>query len=449
MVDHIPSLPWEELASNFTYIRANPAAKGITDLFPQALPTLPEDLNSFILTLTQKLKHDSSLERSKYAETYDAPDEEEVLIDDETVREITPFFRRLHKYHPQHRLSDNRWPNGIADDNPGCRHPAEVRCRCLIPYEERKVKALTRTHEYNTCFEFWMVNGMGFRGWEIVRTLLVHGKMEPLLRLCKCPFVDSIGQFPSWWDVGSCVCEGPDGAMSLLYEKTAMSFICLQLLRHHPQIQQRDNPEVDYRLTRMYQHTVRHVTKDEGISDLPNIAHRDFYGIGDQQFFTTDPQPRDKERWVHLNTERFQFEPHYPEGLITFDELLNFEVEAAYRPHGSDVAFVQNLLYARRLPTELVDEVLDLAEYQPGRRLKVAHDPLHPGNSEELDKYLEECWAVMVRCEVFAAEFDEEISWIAVFARAFRELLPSLRLHTKPGMVRSDDGWVEDVAIFV
>lgn len=111
-------------------------------------------------------------------------------------------------------------------------------------------------------------------------------------------------------------------------------------------------------------------------------------------------------------------------------------------PHDGDVLPVEEMLKKRGLPTELVAEVMDLADYKPRRRLKVAHDPFHRDNREELDKYLAECWAVMVRGDVFAKAFDCEMNWSSDLVKAFKQLFPDLRSIRVPETVRSDDAYV-------
>ena len=87
-------------------------------------------------------------------------------------------------------------------------------------------------------------------------------------------------------------------------------------------------------------------------------------------------------------------------GLVTFDTLLNVLDAAQYVPDADDVSFVRQALQSKGLPTELVLDILELAGYEPRRRLKIAHDPFHPDNRKELGEYLTYCWKLIVRCDV-------------------------------------------------
>lgn len=174
----------------------------------------------------------------------------------------------------------------------------------------------------------------------------------------------------------------------------------------------------------MYQHTLRATTKTGEWAALPTVLHRPFFGVAESQF-DVDPRARDEARWAHLAPDPSELDKNYPEGLISYEELLSFEAEVAYAPHADDVPLVRETLSAAgNLPVELVDEIMRLADYVPRRRLKVAHDPFHKDNGAELDAYLAECWAVVVRCEVFArAMLDEDIRWDRRVGDALWQLL--------------------------
>ncbi|KAI8265171.1 hypothetical protein K4K58_011697 [Colletotrichum sp. SAR11_239] len=135
--------------------------------------------------------------------------------------------------------------------------------------------------------------------------------------------------------------------------------------------------------------------------------------------------------------------PERPAGLAPYTRIPQRDVfHVEYMPHDSDILPVEEMLKKRGLPTELVAEVMDLADYKPRRRLKVAHDPFHRDNREELDKYLAECWAVMVRGDVFAKAFDCEMDWGSDLVKAFKQLFPGFRSIRVPETVRSDDAYV-------
>ncbi|KAI8279012.1 hypothetical protein K4K60_005863 [Colletotrichum sp. SAR11_57] len=395
MADELPNIPWADLAANFNFIHANPKASDHKDLFPrlEPEPTLVEGINDFIRVFTEAIAEHSGRERSKYATEYTSPPHDETLIDDETVREISPLFGRLPKY--AHLIN-----------NPSCRHRYNPPCKCLVPYSERRVDSLLRRWEYNNCYKFEKVNSAGWKSWQLLVTMLIYGKMEPLLRLAVHP--DNF--FDIWSTVKICQCGGDEGNWCHVYENATLAFICLQILRQLPETW----PHCDYRLTKMYQRMISQVTGGDAYSELPYLPHLHFLGL-----------------------------PERPVGLAPYTRIPQRDVfNVEYVPHDSDILPVEEILRTKRLPTELVAEIMDLADYKPRRILKVAHDPFHRDNREELDKYLAECWAVMVRGDVFAKAFDCEMNWGSDLVKAFKQLFPGLRSIRVPETVRSDDAYV-------
>ncbi|KAI8205178.1 hypothetical protein K4K52_004470 [Colletotrichum sp. SAR 10_76] len=361
MADELPDLPWADLAARFTFTHANPKASDYKDLFPrlEPEPTLVPGINDFIRIFTEAITEHSSRERSKYATEYTSPPHDEILVDDETVREISPLFGRLREY--EHLIK-----------NPSCRHRPDPPCKCLIPYSERRADGLLRQWEVNHCYEFEQVNGAGWKSWQFLLTLLIHGKMEPLLRLAANPDND----FDIWSTVCICQCGADEGSA-----------------RHI---------------------MISKATGGDAYSQLPYLSHLYFLGL-----------------------------PERPAGLAPYTRIPQRDVfNVEYMPHDSDILPVEEMLKKRGLPTELVVEVMDMADYKPRRRLKVAHNPFHRDNREELDKYLAECWAVMVRGDVFAKAFDCEMDWGNDLVKAFKQLFPGLRSIRVPETVRSDDAYV-------
>ncbi|KAJ0362608.1 hypothetical protein COL154_006053 [Colletotrichum chrysophilum] len=341
------------LAARFTFTHANPEASDYKDLFPrlEPEPTLVPGINDFIRVFTEAIAEHSARERSKYAKEYTSPSHDEILVDDETVREITPLFGRLPEY--AHLVN-----------NPSCRHRPDPPCKCLVPYSERRADSLLRPWEVNHCYEFEEVNGAGWKSWQFLLTLLIRGKMEPLLRLASNPDND--------FDIWS---------------------------------------------TRM----ISKATGADAYSQLPYLSHLYFLGL-----------------------------PERPAGLAPYTRIPQRDVfNVEYMPYDSDILPVEEMLKKRGLPTELVAEVMNLANYKPRRRLKVAHDPFHRDNREELDKYLAECWAVMVRGNVFSKAFGCEMNWDNDLVTAFEQLSPGLRSIGVPEMVRSDEAYVPMIYMLV
>lgn len=81
-----------------------------------------------------------------------------------------------------------------------------------------------------------------------------------------------------------------------------------------------------------------------------------------------------------------------------------------YLPHPSDIPRVQQMLFQKRLPSELVLDIMAKADYTPKRRLTVSNNPLHPDNRDELVQYLDECWQLLVQCEMMAMALNDALS---------------------------------------
>jgi hypothetical protein len=58
------------------------------------------------------------------------------------------------------------------------------------------------------------------------------------------------------------------------------------------------------------------------------------------------------------------------------------------------------------LPVELALDIMELVGYEPKRRLKIEHDPLHLEDREELAQYLKYRWQILDRCDTTPNEVD-------------------------------------------
>jgi hypothetical protein len=84
-----------------------------------------------------------------------------------------------------------------------CQHKAATECQCPIPYEERRASSFYRRYHLNACYRFPQDNGKAFLNLEIVKTLLLHGEMDVIFRVCASPSVD----LGTWWDMFTCYCN--------------------------------------------------------------------------------------------------------------------------------------------------------------------------------------------------------------------------------------------------
>jgi hypothetical protein len=175
---------------------------------------------------------------------------------------------------------------------------------------------------------------------------------------------------------------------------------------------------MDYRSSKFYQFTLRTCTGIGQTSDVGTYLHRQFFGIGDDQFQGEYDYPLLKSaHWLqwpdinHRDTGYYRRVDHY--GKVPIDEFLTLENEtfADHQPGMLDMVLVQDYLYRKGLPAELVLEVMDLASYRPVGRLSKPHDPLHTSNRQELTRYLTYCWRLLVYCDMIAKALDMELPW--------------------------------------
>jgi hypothetical protein len=173
------------------------------------------------------------------------------------------------------------------------------------------------------------------------------------------------------------------------------AYICLNVARRCPDLWDKVTGERvnDYRRTAFYQRTLRCCTNSRLTSEIPAYPHQQFFGIVKGQF-NFDIDHRD-----------FHF------GLKSIEEFLVEEKSVGHLPNTTDVVMVCFILQQKHLPMELVMDIMELAEYQPKRTLQVPHDPLHPDNKDELDKYLDYCWRVLVNCDMFAHTLKLNLYW--------------------------------------
>ncbi|KUL87933.1 hypothetical protein ZTR_03849 [Talaromyces verruculosus] len=381
-----------------------------------------QNISRFVTSFVDNIKEHTACERKKYPATFDIPDQNDLILGDAITKKITPLvhkWRQSHDWDLATKPHDKKKPLPSLlrklcthDDDKAAAAAAEgFGCRCVLPLHERKASAFLRQYYRNDCNEFYDKNGAAFYNIEVVKTLILYGEMEPILRGC------DLG-----WDI--------------IYETALNTYLTLNILYCFPALwdsassSKPSNRRTDYRSTKLYQIMLRTCTWSGGTSEISQYPHRAFFGIGDHQF----------RRWPCLdgvfsyryNQSRSNDEiglgrVEFPYGVAPIAELLNAEKhETGYLPDVAAVAFVRNVLYSNRLPTELVDDVMDKADYTVKRRLVHPHDPFHGGNAEELRKYLKFCWRVMVDCNMMADALGVTIEWEGLICRILQKQISSL-----------------------
>lgn len=182
----------------------------------------------------------------------------------------------------------------------------------------------------------------------------------------------------------------------------------------------------------MYQRTVKIWTHDASENDVSRHPHRQFFGLEGHFGYTLQvsrgwdrpvlAQLREKKAKRDRTTpeeilELFIWDEDFPYGQLPFEEFLVCGEEgAAGGQHltrsAVDVARVEAYLRAKRLPQELVLQITACTEYdRPRSRLPVPHDPLHRRNRRQLRRHLDDCWRILVRCNMLALELGIRIDW--------------------------------------
>ncbi|KAF4968394.1 hypothetical protein FSARC_4191 [Fusarium sarcochroum] len=396
-------LPWDTFASIFELKDANPCQHDAKDFHPRDDPDNSKRLSDFTETLLRKAFADARLERTKYAEIYEAPDENEVIVTDEVAKRITSTIERWQPEDDGSDLDDESTPVKHPRRRQLCPHTNESDiCKCALPFKERKMSAFQRSLTYNGCHEFESVNGEAFRNLEIVKTLLLHGEMEPILRACAYPLC-GLG---ASWEEATCDCMSPDLGWDRMCLFPIQIYIMLNLVYCFPETWDRNGSPIDnYGDIKTYQFVIRNCTRSSYASEIPTYPHRKFFGIEKGQF-NLYPEPYDLARWIHImkRDDDFNDMEYYPFGLISWQEFYNFEKPIGYQPHVTDIPQVRAMLCHKSLPVELADMILETASYTPKRSLPVFGKPFHPQNRAELDRYLDQCWQLIVRCIMMGYE---------------------------------------------
>lgn len=397
-------IPWDLLVSNFTFVPSHPDHNHVTDFYPRKEPNQGSDLNRFVEVLSKTLAESAARERKKYPERYKPAPSSKIVISDADALKIAPYLRG---HHAQCDM-DERYETRKEDLSVAlCTHVGDTTCRCALRYEERRMA--TFLHHYTTtddCYEFDLHNHESFLGLEIFKALLIYGSMDAVLRICAHPAVDLL----TWWSVRECECEAPSLGWDMLCRQALRNYIGLKFSQNFAercaQEYPGEDPE-DVRRTGMYQKMVRNSTMSDMKSEVLYYRYRNFYGIMDGQF-QSYPKPRHLERWC--GTEgRFDYGSVL--GRVSYDEFLVVEKVVPYVPSAEDIDEARAVLTDQRLPVELADMILDFAGYNETRTLTVRHEPLHERNRGQLKCFLEECWQVLLRCDMMGRALGEEVPW--------------------------------------
>lgn len=158
-------------------------------------PNQGKEFTYFVQAFARNIDEHSECERRKYPERYDPLEASDTIINDAIAKKITPTIRR--------------WLNFCKTNDYGCESGWKIECggdigdkKPVIPIDERKMSAFLRRYQENDCYQFHDVNGGAFFNLELVKTLVLYGEMDAVLRVCAHPEVD----LKTLWSAGECAC---------------------------------------------------------------------------------------------------------------------------------------------------------------------------------------------------------------------------------------------------
>ncbi|KAL6854888.1 hypothetical protein ACO1O0_006023 [Amphichorda felina] len=393
MAHQAHNIPWTVLSSNLRWRLSNPCKNDATDFHLRFKPDQGKKLTYFAKAFERNIHDHAETERRKYPETYEPPQPDEVIVSDRVALMIAPTVRCWRAAHRQSTIN-------IAKDTPVnalCHHmDTRQRCECAVPYVERTGRAFARQLKDSMCYQFFReeTNAGAFLNAEIVKTLLLYGETDPILRVCSHPDVD----LRRWWRLQECYDTDAYLGWDHIANIALDAYILLNVIYCFPETwgptRTRDN---DYRRARSYQSLIWRRIEANRTTEVVNYPHMQFFGVEYDQSRTTEvlqdirasrkprPQPPRGRAGLYW-TEKAKT----PFGHLPLEELLS-ALDVAHEPSPQDDSHVRRMLREKGLPVEVVDMILNMASYHGQRRLPVAHDPFHAENREELGKYLTYC----------------------------------------------------------
>lgn len=403
---HNPDLiPWSLIADDLEYRGSPPKYESVANLYPMFREGQLKRLRQFGLTFHKTLQEAIARERQKYPtlEAYGSIGLDELIISDETAKKIEPLvkrYRREGRHWARPNFCHLHGPSGMLTHG---EDPPTSNCTCNLTLDQRRLRYWTKMM-CDCCNEDWQAHNDTL---DLFKVLMIKGEMDTIFRICT---LEGEGLKDLWQRTYANLERG----WSYLVHTTCETYICLNILYHYFRIR-RPPPASDYRRTAAYQSMVIFSTGKATEPDTHCFPHRDFLNVGPDTFDHWRGWG-DIKSWydgqiprygtVPLSKLRICERPIYD----VWNEIEEFHErerrqakfraeEDAYRLHATELPQVMEILRKKGLPDELGLMVLKQVEFQrPWRTLLIADDPLHPENQYELEKYLEHCWAILVRC---------------------------------------------------
>lgn len=193
MAHQAHNIPWTLLASNLRCVLSKPSAAAPSLQF-RTRQRQTKELMHFFEAFARNIEEHSACERRKYADEYDPPDPDDVVLDEATVDKISRTVRRWRRAYD---------PSGFQAPPWGCPCDGIEDCACpVLSYRNRQASTFRLQYEYGPYYRFWEDNSNYYFNMEIIKTLLLHGEMDPILRICADPQSD----FRHGWELGERFC---------------------------------------------------------------------------------------------------------------------------------------------------------------------------------------------------------------------------------------------------
>jgi hypothetical protein len=192
MAHQAHNIPWTLVASNLRWVSPG-SMSDCTNLRIHTRQQRGKELMHFLEAFARNIDEHSTCERQKYADKYDPPEMDSVILDAGTINKISrTICRWRHSY-----------KSGFGSRRPWvCPRDRLEKCQCyIIPERNRRASAFLLQYEPVS----FSVNSDYFYNLEIVKTLLLHGEMDTILRVCAHPRVDLKHGWDIIDDCGCCV----------------------------------------------------------------------------------------------------------------------------------------------------------------------------------------------------------------------------------------------------
>ncbi|KFA79450.1 hypothetical protein S40288_07584 [Stachybotrys chartarum IBT 40288] len=405
MAHQAHNIPWNLLASNLKWRLSNRCKKGATDFHWRQNPGQAKELSYFVTALVKNISEHTDCERKKFPENYEEPDTSDVVLSDDVCHRIIPTVRRW-------RSQGDAFPYNENSKVVICPHTDSKNCcSCPLPYKDRTMHAFLRVKDFSWCHELHVKNRLSFFNHEIFKTLLLYGEMDGLLGI----YSHHSAGLRDWWEAHECQCEISSVGWDLVCKNALRAYILLNTIQCFPETWGPDHDrQRDYRNTRSYQFFIHDIARWTRNTQVAKYPHRQFFGIVDEQFSHGLELKKDLGK-VYNGT--------YPYGRVPIQAFLCLSKDVGTLPLASDIPQVRSVLRRKGLPNEIVDKILDMTDDPKNiRLLPVEHDPFHPDNRVELEKYLKYCWQLLVRCELIARVIDFDLNWESMINEALVEV---------------------------